>query len=137
MAYSKSEDLVKKTPSDKVLRDKAFKIANDSKYDCYQRGLASMVYNFFDKKSSGSGVATEPNYQLSNERHRQIIRRFKRRKFYSSFRDNIWGANLADMQSLSIYKGIQNLLCAIALFIKYTWAAPLKEERRITNVNAF
>ena len=65
MAFSKSEDLAKKTLSDKVLRDKAFKIANDSKYDCYQRGLASMVYNFFDKKSSGSGVATEPNYQVA------------------------------------------------------------------------
>ena len=62
MAFSKSEDLAKKTLSDKVLRDKAFKIANDSKYDGYQRGLASMVYKFFDKKSSGSGVATEPNY---------------------------------------------------------------------------
>ena len=98
MAYSKSEDLVKKTPSDKVLRDKAFKIANDSKYDCYQRGLASMVYNFFDKKSSGSGVDAAPHYQLANELHEQIIRKFKRRKVYSSFRDNIWSVNLADMQ---------------------------------------
>ena len=46
----------------------------------YQRGLSSMVYKFFDKKSSGSGVATEPNYQLANELHRQIIRKFKRQK---------------------------------------------------------
>ena len=52
----KSKDLAKKTQSDKVLRDKAFKIASDPKYDGYQRGLASMVYKFFDKKSSGSGV---------------------------------------------------------------------------------
>ena len=52
MAYGKSKDLAKGTQSDKVLRDKAFKIANDSKYDDCQRGLASMVYNFFDKKSS-------------------------------------------------------------------------------------
>ena len=58
-----------KTQSDKVLRNKAFKIASDPKYDGYQRGLASMVYKFFDKKSSGSGVATEPNYQLANELH--------------------------------------------------------------------
>ena len=82
MAYGKSKDLVKRTHSDKVLRDKAFKIASDPKYDGYQRGLASMVYKFFDKKSSGSGVATEPNYQLANELHRQIIRKFKRRKVY-------------------------------------------------------
>ena len=70
MAYGKSEDLAKRTPSDKVLRDKTFKIASDPKYDGYQRGLASIVHNFFDKKSSGSGVATEPNYQLANELHR-------------------------------------------------------------------
>ena len=71
MTYGKSKDLTKRTQSDKVLRDRAFKIASDPKYDGYQRGLASMVYNFFDKKSSGSGVAvTEPNYQLANELHR-------------------------------------------------------------------
>ena len=44
-----------------------------------------MVYKFFEKKSSGSGAATKPNYQLANELHRQIIRKFKRRKIYSSF----------------------------------------------------
>ena len=57
-----------------------------------------MVCKFFDKKSSGSGVVTEPNYQLANELHRQIIRKFKRRKFYSSFKDNIWVVHLANMQ---------------------------------------
>ena len=70
MAYGKSKDLVKRTQSDKVLRDKAFKIASDPKYDGYQRELASMVYKLFDKKSSGSGVATEPNYELVNKLHR-------------------------------------------------------------------
>ena len=57
-----------------------------------------MVYKFFDKKSSGSVFATEPNYQLANELHRKIIRKFERQKVYSSFRDNIWGVDLADMQ---------------------------------------
>ena len=86
MAYGKSKDLVKRTQSDKVLRDKAFKITSDPKYDGYQRGLASIVYKFFDKKSSGSGVAAiEPNYQLANELHRQIIRKFKIPKVYSIF----------------------------------------------------
>ena len=71
------------------MRDKAFKTASDPKYDGYKRGLASMVYKFFDKKSSGSGVDAEPNYQLANELHKQIIRKFKKRKIYSFFRDNL------------------------------------------------
>ena len=66
MAYGKSKDLAKRTQSDKVLRDKAFKIASDPKNDGYQRGLASMIQKFFYKKSSGSGAFTEPNYQLAN-----------------------------------------------------------------------
>ena len=73
MANGKSKDLAKRSQSDKVLRDKAFKIASDPKYDGYQRGLALMVYKFFDKKSSGSGVGAEPNYQLANELHKQIM----------------------------------------------------------------
>ena len=56
MAYGKAKDLVRRTQSDKVLRDKAFKIASDPKYDGYQRGLASTTYIFFDKKSSESGM---------------------------------------------------------------------------------
>ena len=82
MAYGKTKDLVKKTQSEKVLKDKAFKIASDPKYDGYQRGLASMNYNFLDKKSaslnksSGSGIVNELNYQLTNELHKPIIRKF-------------------------------------------------------------
>ena len=138
MAYGKSKDLTKRTQSDKVLGDKAFKVESDPKYDGFQRELASMVYKFFDKRSSGSSVATEPNYQLANELHRQVIRKFKRRKVYSSFRDNTWGFDLADMQSLSKYNtGINYLLCAIGLFSKYTWVDPLKDKRGISIVNAF
>ena len=59
---------------------------SDPKYDGYQRGLASMVYKFFDKKSSGSGIVNEPNYQLANELHKPLE---NLRKIYSSFRDNI------------------------------------------------
>ena len=58
IAYGKSKDLIKRTQSDKFLKDKAFKIASNPKYDGYQRGLASMVYKFFDKKSKGSGIVT-------------------------------------------------------------------------------
>ena len=74
MAYGKSKDLAKSTKSDKVLGDKAFKIAIDPEYDGYQRGLAAVVYKLFDKKPSGSGIANEPNYQFANELHKQIIR---------------------------------------------------------------
>ena len=82
IAYGKSKDLAKRTQSDKVLKDKAFTIASDPKFDGYQRGLASMAYKFFDKKSSGSGVAAESNYQLASELHKDFIRTFKRRKVY-------------------------------------------------------
>ena len=90
-----------------------------------------MIYKFFDKKSSGSGV-TEPNYQLGD--HQKI----KRRKVYSTFRDNIWGVNLADMQSLSEYnKVIKYLLCATDIFLKYAWVVHLKDKKAISIVNAF
>ena len=89
MAYGKSKDLVKRTQSDKVLKDKTFKIASNPNYDGYQRGLASMLYEFFDKKSKGGGIANDPNYQLTNELHKPIIRKLKKGKVYSSFRDNI------------------------------------------------
>ena len=64
MAYDEPKYLAKRTQSEKGLRDQAFKIASDPKYDGYQRGLTSMGYKFFDKKSSGSGDDTEPNINL-------------------------------------------------------------------------
>ena len=117
-----TKDLLKRTQSDKVLKDKAFKIAINSNYDVYQRELASMIYKFFDKKSKGSSIVTnEPNYELANELHKPIIRKFQKIKVYSSFRDNIRGVDLADMQSLSKFnKEIRYLLCAIDLFSEYT-----------------
>ena len=89
MAYSKSKNLAKRTQPDKVLRDKAFQIGSHPKDDGYERGLASMFYKFFDKKSSGSSLANEPNYQLANELHKPIIQKFKKRKVYSPFRHNV------------------------------------------------
>ena len=120
------------------MRDKAFKIASSLKYDGYQRGLSSTVYKFFDRKSSGTGIANEPNYQLANEIHKPIIKKIKKRKVYSSFRDNIWGVDLADMQSMSkCYKRIKYLLSAIGLFSKYAWVVPLKDKTGVSIVNAF
>ena len=80
----------------------------------------------------------EPNYQFPNELHKQIILKFKRIKVYSSFRDNIWGVDLADMQSLSKYnKRIKYYLRPTDLFSKYAWVFYLKNKRGITIVNAF
>ena len=90
MAYGDFKDLAKRTAADKVLRNKAFKIASDQKYDGCQRGLASMVYKFLDKKSLGCGLDNnKENIQLADELHKPIIRKFKKEKVYSSFRDNI------------------------------------------------
>ena len=78
MAYGDFKDLIKITAADKVLRDKAFKIASDQKYDRYQSGLASVVYTFFDKKSQGSELANnnKENIQLADEIHKPIIIKF-------------------------------------------------------------
>ena len=76
MAYGKSQYLVKRTQPDRVSIDKAFKISSNPKYDGYQKGLASMIYKFFDKKSSESGIiAHESNYKLANKLHKSIIRK--------------------------------------------------------------
>ena len=79
MAYSKSKDLAKRTQSDNVLRDKSFKIGSDPKQGGYQRGLASMVYKFFNKKFSGSRV-NKPNYQLEDELHNQLLEHLRKEK---------------------------------------------------------
>ena len=78
IAYGDFKNLKRRTQSDKVLKDKAFAIASNRKYDGYQRGLVSMIYQFFDKKSKGSGIKNEikENQQLANERHKPIIRKF-------------------------------------------------------------
>ena len=138
MAYGDFKDLAKRTAADKVLRDKAFKIASDQKYDRYQRGLASMVYKFVDKKSSGSGLANKENIQLADELNKPIIRKFNKRNVYSSFKDNIWGVDLADMQLLSKFnKGFKFLLCVINIFSKYAWVVPLNDKIGVSIVNAF
>ena len=110
-ADADNKDLINRTKSDKVLIDKAYNIANNPEYDGYQRGLARMVYKFFDKKSIGSGFARDSSLKLADELRKPVIRKFSKRKVYSQFKDNIWGEDLADMQSLSKKnKGIKYLL---------------------------
>ena len=118
-AYADHKNLINRTKSDKVLRDKAYNIASNPEYDGYQRGLASIVYKFFDKKSMGSGTTKWSSLIFADELHKPVIKKFNKRKVYSQFKDNMWGVDLADMQSLSrINKGIKYLLCAIDLFSK-------------------
>ena len=123
MAYGDFKDLKRRTAAD-VLRDKAFNIAKNPKYDGYQRGLASMVYKFFDKKTKGSDVALAnkfifQNEQLAEELHKPITRKFKRREVYSAFKDHIWAADLADMQLISKFNiGFRFLLCVIDTYSK-------------------
>ena len=152
-AYADHKDLINRTEAHKVLKDKAYNIASNPEYDGYQRGLASMVYKFFDKKSTGSGFkklknTTKPTAEpsalarnssiLADECHKPIIRKFNKRKAYSQFKDNIWGVDLADMESLSRKnKGIKYLLCAIDLYSKYAFVIPLKDKKGISIVNAF
>ena len=108
------KDLLNRTRADKVLRDRAYEIASDNKYDGYERDLKSMVYKIFDKKTrsevkraertqraSGSGVkrvdTKKTNIELADELHKPVIKKFSKRKVYSSFKDTILGVDLADM----------------------------------------
>ena len=99
-AYADNKDLINRTKADKVLKDKAYNIRSNPEYDGYQRGLGSMVYKFFDKKSMGSGTAKPSSLErivkdssliLADELHKPVIQKFNKRKVYSQFKDNIWG----------------------------------------------
>ena len=100
--------------------------------------------NFFDKKSTEYGVATlanneiKRNIQLADELYKLIIRNFAKRKVHFSFRDNIWGADLADIQLLSKFnKGFRFLSCVIDISSKYAWLIPLKGKKGVSIGNAF
>ena len=91
MAYGNFTDLTRRTAADKVLRDKAFNIAKNPKYDWYQRGLATMAYKCFVKKNSSGTVKNKniSNKELIEELNWPIIRKFNERKIHSPFIDNI------------------------------------------------
>ena len=148
MAYGDFKDLAKRTAANKIKKNKAFNIVKNPKYDGYQRGLASMVYKFVDEKTAGSRVTTlankpgiksaPQNEQSAKELHKPIIRKFKKRKVYSAFKDNIWAADLADMQLISKFnKGFRFLLCVIDIYSKYAWVVPLKDNKGVSIVNPF
>ena len=94
-----------------------------------------MVYKFFDKKT-GTGVSV--NEQLAEELHKPVTKKFKGRKVYAIFKDNIWAADLAEMESLSLKnKNVKNLLCVIDVFTIYALVKPLKDMKGKTVLNPF
>ena len=161
MAYEDFKDLPRRTASDKVLCYKAFNIARNSKYDGYRHGFTSMVYKFFDKKSSvdttsagaiGNKIMSNrllldlATNQLTEELNKPTIRKFQKRKVYSFFKDNIWDADLVNMQLVSkfnkeirfiFYLFIYLFFGVIDIFSKYSWAVLLKGKKLITITYAF
>ena len=130
------KDLTRRKASKKTLRDKTFNMAKYPKYDGYQRGLALMVYKFFDKKTFGGTVKNEniSNKEQQKDYKNQSLENLTK-KVQSPFIDNIWGADFANMQLISKFnKGICFSLCVIDIYSKYAWFIHLKV---ITIANAF
>ena len=140
---SLTEILTRRTASDNLLRDKAFNIDKNPKYDKYQHGIVSMVYKlfgfyeFFDIKSAAthkekgiySDVVSE-NQKLIEDLQKPIIRKFEKQNVHLSFKDNFWGVDLADFVWISRYnKRFQFLLFAIDIFSKYAWGFLLKTKK--------
>ena len=121
----------------------------DPRINGYQRGLASMVYTFFDKRTKGSGLESgnrfpksdkklNENEILAEELHKPVIKNFKRRNVCSSFRDHIWDVDLADISLISEFnKGIKYSLGVIDLFSRYSWVIPLKNKKVDSIVEGF
>ena len=100
MAHGDFKDVPRRIALDKALRDKAFNNAKYPKYDGHWGGLGFVVCNFFNKKSKGTAIKNEikQNEQLAEELRKPITGKLKKRKKNPSFKDNIWGADLADIQ---------------------------------------
>ena len=129
MAYGGLKDLNRRTFADKLLRDKAFNIAKDPKYDGYQRGLALMVYKQIKKL-----LIKNQQKDYTN----QLLENFIKEKVQSPYIDNIWGEGLVDMQIISKFnKGFRFLSCVIDIYSKCVWVIPLKDRKGITITNAF
>ena len=125
------KDLARRTASDKVLKNIAFNIAENPKYDGYQRWLASMVYKCF---FNWMQIMKNQPKNYTN----QLLKKNKKSTVYSGFKDNIWVADLADMQLISKFnKGFRFLLCVIDIFSKYAWVVPLKDKKRYYKYQCF
>ena len=130
-----AHDLAKRTISHKISKDWAYKITRNPKYDGYQRGLASMVYKFFDKRPN---LRVSVNEDLAKELHKPVVKKFKLKKVYARFKHNIWAAGLAEMGSLSSFNcGNNYLLCIIDVFTKCAWVKPYKDKNCKTILHGF
>ena len=100
---------------------------------------SSMIYKVFDKKVSGGAIKNKvtSNKELAEELHKPIIKKFEKWKVYSSFIDNIWSADLADMQLISKFNKEFCFACVIDFFSKYAWVISLKAKKGIAITNAF
>ena len=99
--------------------DMAYEIPRNRQYNVCQRTFTSMFYKFFGKKT---GLGMSITEQLAEELHKPVIKKFKRKKVYARFKDNIWAADLAEIELLSLkIKNVKYLLCVIDFFTKYTW----------------
>ena len=109
--------------SDKIFKDRDYEITGSRGYDGYQRGLASLCYKFVDQKNGSRGWVTSKdgiylNEQLDKDLHKPVTKKFKRRKVYARFKDNIWAEDLAEIESLSsLKKNVKYSLCVIEVFI--------------------
>ena len=140
MAYGDFKDLTRRKAPDKILRDKTSNIAKNTKYDEYQRwlnmkninnDLLHWFINFLIKK------ILLVTLKMIIFETKIFIKKFKKRKIPSPFTDNIWGADLADMQLISKFnKGVRFSLYVIYIFSNYAWVIPLKDEKGITITNA-
>ena len=116
MAYGDFKDLIRRRASDKILRDKVFSIAENSKHDGLQMGFTLVFYKVFDKITFGSSIKTESisNKELAEAWHKQVISKFQKRKVHSSFTENNWCADLANTQLINEFnKEFRFLLCVI------------------------
>ena len=117
------------------MKDRSFEIAINPKYDGYQKGLASKVCKFFDKKTE-SGASF--NEELSQELHKPVIKKFTRSRVYTRFTDDIWAAELAEMLSLSCKnQDAEYLLSIIDVFIKYARVQSFKDKKEKTALYGF
>ena len=109
-------------------------------HDGYQRRLASIVYKYFDKKTSAGSIKNEKtsNKELAEELRKPILRKFNKQKVHSSFISNIWGADLADIQLLNkLNKGVRFSWWIMDIYNKYTFVISLKDRKGIKVTNAF
>ena len=132
MTFGDFKDLTRKTASG--ICDKAFDIAKNPKYDAYHRGLVSTVHKFLITKLLVELLNMKICLikKLAEELHKPVIGKFDKGKVHSSFIDNIWVADLADMQLISKFnKGFRYLLCVIDIYSKYAWVILLKDKKEL------